>query len=313
MNDTPVSKSSLDEPVQASMPRQARVLTSGFHFVEAPRWRNERLYFSDFFGPSVYALDSEGKVHTVCSIPGQPSGLGFDLEGRLLVVSMLDRKLMRLQGSQLVEVADLTDLSPAPLNDMVVDASGRAYIGNFGSDFASEGVRPTRVIRVDPDGTLHVAAENLVTPNGSVITPDGRTMLIAESFAFRISAFRIADDGSLHDRREWARFGDEPAGDFESVLATKASIPDGICLDAEGAVWVGDAKRPGVARIEEGGRVLETVTTGDLAVFAAALGGIDRRTLYMCAGPPLGANDPASRRLGVILDCDVDVPGAGLP
>lgn len=297
----------------AAAPREARLLASGFHFVEGPRWRDGHLYFSDFFGPTVYTLDPEGHVHAVCDVPGNPSGLGFDPEGRLLVVSMLHRKLLRLMGSELVEVADLTDLAPAPLNDMVVDDSGRAYIGNFGSDFVTEGIRSTRVIRVDTDGSLRIAAEELVSPNGTAITPDGRTMLIAESFAFRISAFGIAADGSLHDRREWARFADEPAEDFETVLTTNAIIPDGICLDAEGALWVADAKSPGISRIAEGGRILETVATGDFAVFAVALGGSDRRTLYMCAGPPLGQNDPESTRRGVILGCDVDVPGAGLP
>lgn len=293
--------------------RAVECVADGFAFVEGPRWHRGRLYFSDVAGRRVHALDTDGSVATVCEVPGQPSGLGFTPEGDLLVVSMLDRRLLRLDGDALVEVADLTELAPFHLNDMVVDSVGRAYVGNFGSNFEEEPIRPTCVIRVEPDGTASIAAESMIFPNGTAISPDGTTLLVAESFAFRITAFDVLKDGSLTRRREWARFAPEPAADLSAVLASDATIPDGICLDAEGALWVAHPKGRGALRMSEGGEVMDHIPTGDLAPYAVALGGQDRRTLYICAALPLGAADPGGGRRGCVLACRVDVPGAGLP
>ena len=293
--------------------RDVEQVADGFSFIEAPRWHDGRLYFSDFHTHRVHVLERDGTVGTVCEVPGRPSGLGFDPDGRLLVVSMTDRRLLRLDGGTLHELADLSDHAPFHLNDMVVDAAGRAYVGNFGSDHHREGIRPTRLLRVDPDGRIAVAAEGLVFPNGTVIAPDGRTLVVAESFAFRLTAFDVAPDGTLSGRREWARFADATATEMAEVFASEATLADGICLDAEGAIWVAHARGSGALRVREGGEVVDVVDTGDLSVFAVALGGDDRRTLYMCAGPPHGEVDPSATRLGRLLACRVDVPGAGIP
>lgn len=294
--------------------RSVNRVADGFHYLEGPRWHRGRLYFADFYGHTVYSVGAEGRVDVVCPVPAQPSGLGFDSEGRLLVVSMLDRRLLRFEAGVPTEIADLTEIAPGPLNDMVVDEHGRAYIGNFGSDLTNgEEISPTSLVRVGLDGRAEVASEELVFPNGMVITPDGKTLIVAESFAFRISAFDIAADGALSARRIWAKFAERPAPDISAVLNSDAVIPDGLCMDEDGALWVADAKGSGALRIREGGEVVDFVSTGDLAVFAVALGGEDRRTLFMCAGPPLGAIDATRERLGVLLSSRVEVPGAGLP
>ena len=255
------------------------------------------------------AFDPDGTRTVVCEVPGQPSGLGFTPDGDLLVVSMLDRRLLRLRGGELTEVADLSELAPHHCNDMCVDADGRAYVGNFGADLATDGVRPTPLLRVDPDGSVTVAAEDLVFPNGIVATPDG-TLLVAETFAYRVSAFDIGPEGTLTGRREWAHFGSPQAPDYAAAVAARSVSPDGVCLDAEGALWVADATGAGAHRVREGGEVLESVSTGDVTAFAVALGGEDGRTLYLCAGPPLGRVDPSADRYGSILTTRVDVPGA---
>ena len=174
-------------------------------FPEAPRWHDGALWFSDFYTQRIQRVDMKGRCETVASVPGQPSGLGWLPDGRLLVVSMTDRRLLRLDGSVLVEVADLSKLAPFHCNDMVVDAKGRTYIGNFGFDFAArQAPRPTGLILVLPDGQARVVAQDLHFPNGAVITPDGRTLIIGETYASRLTAFDIADDGSLSGRRVWA-------------------------------------------------------------------------------------------------------------
>lgn len=286
-------------------------VAGGFVFTEGPRWHGDRLYFSDVHGHQVHALEPDGEVTALCEVPGKPSGLGFTPDGDLLISSMVDRRLLRLHDGELTEVADLGALASFHLNDMVVDEAGRAYVGNFGSNIDEEGIRPARLIRVDPDGGASVAAEDLVFPNGTVLSPDGRTLIIAESFALRITAFDVAADGSLSGRRTWARFGSPPGTELRAVLTSGKTIPDGICLDAENALWVGDPTGSGAKRVIEGGQVTDVVDTGDLAVYAVALGGADRRTLYMCASPPIGTPQTGDRRRGCLLACRVEVPGAG--
>jgi sugar lactone lactonase YvrE len=299
-------------PMAESTDLRAEVVLDGLSFPEGPRWQDGRLFFSDFYGHRVLAYAPTGDVETVCEVPGQPSGLGFTPAGELLVVSMTDRRLLRLAGGVLHEVASLGALAPGVANDMVVDEDGRAYIGNFGSDLdGGDDIRPTTLARVDPDGSVHIAADGLVFPNGAAITPDGRTFLVAETFAFRITAFDRARDGMLSNRRVWANFGPGPATVLADVLAARPLAPDGICLDAEGAIWAASATTPGIVRVREGGEVVERVDTGELSVFAAALGGEDGRTLYLCAGPPLGAIDPSAERCGALMACRVAVPAAG--
>jgi len=274
-------------------------LLDGLTFPEGPRWRDGRLWFSDFYTNRVLALDLAGKAETIATVPQRPSGLGWRPDGTLLVVSMLDRALLALEGGALRRVADLAALAGGPCNDMVVDAAGRAYVGNFGYDrHAGEAPRTTALARVDPDGRVSRAADELMFPNGMVIAPDGRTLIVAETYAHRLTAFTVASDGALSARRVFA----ELPGVF----------PDGICLDAEGAVWVSDARGHEVTRMFEGGRVAERISAGERSVFASMLGGPDRRTLFLCtctgSGPAMAAKTDG--RIEIVR---VAVPGAGLP
>lgn len=274
-------------------------LVDGLTFTEGPRWHDGRLWFSDFYTHRVLAVDEGGEMETMVEVPEQPSGLGWTPGGDLLVVSMLDRRLLRFDGRGLSEVADLSGLATGPCNDMVVDGQGRAYIGNFGFDrHQGEAQRSAVLARVDPDGTVVRAAEELQFPNGAVITPDGGTLIVAETMAQQLTAFDVGEDGALANRRVFA----ELAGCF----------PDGICLDAEGAVWVADARGNRVIRVFDGGRIERTVSTGERGAFACMLGGADRLTLFICtstgSGPAM-----AEKRDGAIAFERVDVPGAGLP
>lgn len=276
------------------------VVVDGLTFPEAPRWHDGRLWFSDFYSHRVLTVDISGYMDIVAEVTGRPSGLGWRPDGTLLIVSMLDRTLLRLDGKALSVVADLSALASAPCNDMVVDAAGRAYVGNFGYDrHKGEPMRATCLVRVDPDGTVTRAADDLLFPNGTVITPDGRTMIVAETQGHRLTAFDIAADGTLSNRRVFAQLEER-------------CFPDGICLDADGAVWVADARNPRVLRVLDGGEIAHTVTTGDRPAFACMLGGDDRRTLFVLtnsgSGPAM-----ADKRDGRIEAVRVDVPGAGLP
>jgi len=276
-----------------------QVLVDGLTFPEAPRWRDGKLWFSDFYSFRVLAVDLAGHVSTVAHVPQRPSGLGWLPDGRLLVVSMLDRSLLRLDEGKLSKIADLSALATGPCNDMVVDAHGRAYVGNFGYDrHAGQEPRTTCIARIDPDGAVVRAAEDLLFPNGTVITPDGKTLVVGETFAHRLTAFDIAADGTLSNRRVFAQ--------LDGVS------PDGICLDVEGAIWVADPWGKRVVRVFDGGRVERTIATGERGAYACMLGGEDRRTLFICtntgSGPAM-----ADKRDGRIEFLRVDVPGAGLP
>ena len=275
------------------------VLVDGLTFPEGPRWRDGRLYFSDFYSHRVLAVDTDGKLETIATVPQQPSGLGWAPDGSLLIVSMLDRRLVRLVDGKLETVGDLSALATGPCNDMVVDAKGRAYVGNFGFDrHKGEAERTACLSRVDADGRVSKAADDLRFPNGAVITPDGRTLIIGETLANRLTAFDIAADGTLSNRRLWADLG--------------TVFPDGICLDAEGAVWVADPRGNRVVRVFEGGRVARTIATGDRGAFACMLGGGDRRTLFVATNS--GSRPAMAHKTdGRIETIAVDVPGAGLP
>ena len=276
-----------------------RTVVDKLTFPEGPRWHQGRLYFSDFYSHRVLAVDPAGRLEAIVVVPQQPSGLGIGRDGELLIVSMLDRRLMRFMHGKLETVADLSGLATGPCNDMVVDAKGRAYIGNFGFDrHKGEPERTACLVRVDPDGQVTKAADDLMFPNGTVITPDGQTRIVAETFAHRLTAFDIAADGGLSKRRVFAQ--------LDGVF------PDGICLDAESAVWVADPRGNRVVRVFEGGRIDRTIPTDGRGAFACMLGGDDRRTLYVCtnsgSGPAM-----ATKADGRIEAIEVEVPGAGLP
>jgi sugar lactone lactonase YvrE len=287
---------------------ETTVLLDGLGFPEGPRWHRGKLWFSDQRMNLVMTVDLDGRAETVVQVPGQPSGLGWLPDDRLLVVSMTDRRLLRLDRGGLVEVADLRPLASFHCNDMVVDRQSRAYIGNFGYDFSDSSATPrlAEIVLVTPDGDARVAADGLAFPNGMLITPDGRTLIVAETFAARLTAFDVETDGSLTHRRTWAQFDDRG---FEDRFDTQRTAPDGICLDAEGAVWVASPFGGGqVLRVLEGGAVSHRVAV-ETQPFAAMLGGPDRRILFVCTSV-FGEGAPGTGRIEKV---PVDVPGAGLP
>jgi len=284
-------------------------LLAGLHFGEGPRWHDGRLWFSDFYDHAVKSVDASGLVRTELELDDQPSGLGWLPDGRLLVVAMHRRQLLRADPDGIKLHADLAAVAAYHTNDMVVDAQGRAYVGNFGfaldEALAERGVdgvlasHPTaKLARVDPDGNVHVAAEDLHFPNGCVITPDGRTLIIAETLGLRLTAFDVAPDGTLSNRRVWATVG--------------MRAPDGICLDANGHVWIANAIAPECVLVAPGGRIVATVST-DQPCFACMLGGDDRRTLFMMTAPSSVAAVVSKQREGRIVTARVDTPGEGLP
>ena len=294
--------------------RKLETLVGGGAFFECPRWHDGRLWVSDYWRYQVLAISLDGTTETVAKVPGSPSGLGWLPDGTLLVVSMHDTKLLRVADGATVVHADLSAHSGPQGNDMVVDAAGRAYVSTI--DFAAFADMPaTNLVRVDPDGSVSVAADGLLFPNGSVITPDGATLIVAESWGQRLTAFDLEADGSLVNRRDWAGFAPpQPAGTPEQP-AQWSCAPDGITLDAEGAIWVADAANKRAIRVREGGDLLEEIRAGDLDVIACALGGDDGHTLFLCATPDfqLPPQEAARTRPARILTCRVDVPHAGRP
>ena len=300
------------------MPERAiRTVLDGMSYLECPRWHDGRLYLSDFYTQRVLAvdLDGGGEAETVATVPEQPSGLGWMPDGTMLVVSMRDRRVLRVRDGGEPELhADLSELAPWRLNDMVVDAEGRAYVGNFGFDIMSGAtIRSTGVVRVDPDGTAAVAADDLRFPNGTVISPDGRTLVVAETLAGRLTAFDVGDDGSLANRRIWAQLGEvADTDDMGELIAAGGVAPDGIALDADGAIWAADALGGRVLRVREGGEIVEEIAPGT-GVFACGLAGAEGRTLVMCAAPSFAEHERRDTREAQLLACDVDVPRAGLP
>ncbi len=282
---------------------EVKVLLDGLTFPEGPRWHEGILWFSDIYSRRVLTVDLQGSRETAVELSRAPSGLGWMPDGTLLVVTMIDRRLLAVAGEKQRVVADLSELAGGPCNDMVVDAAGRAYIGNTGSFTAvSVDQEPTlaAMVRVDPDGSATVVADDLAFPNGTVISADGRVLVVAETFAARLTAFDVADDGSLSNRRVWAQI--------------EGAFPDGICLDSEGAIWVADAGPEGhrVLRVFEGGRIERTISVGEHTAYACMLGGPDRQTLFICTCTGSGA-EVAQKKDGRIEIIDVDVPGAGLP
>jgi sugar lactone lactonase YvrE len=290
----------------------ARTVVSGFSFLESPRWRGERIWMSDFYTLQVLSAREDGSdLRVEANVPQQPSGLGWLPDGRLLIVSMRDRTLLRREpDGTLVTHADLSEHAAGHLNDMAVDAKGRAYVGNFGFDLMGGApVEPAALHRVEPDGEVTEVATDLWFPNGSVITEDN-VLLVNETFGNRITAFDLTDDGRLTNRRVWAEFGPLPTErPIEKVLAQTKVAADGACLDAEGALWIADATGGRLLRVTEGGDISDEIRPGT-NVYACALGGTDGRTLFACAAPDF---DEAARRPvreAELLAIPVAVPAA---
>jgi sugar lactone lactonase YvrE len=279
--------------------RQFKVLLDNLCFGEGPRWHEGRLYFSDMHAHTVNAVDMNGRVERIVEVEGSPSGLGWLPDGRMLIVSMHDRRLLRLENGALKLHADLGSLASSHCNDMVVDANGRAYVGNFGHDFfKGEPQKAAEVIMVDAVGVARVVARDMMFPNGSVIPPGGKTLIVGESMAHRLTEFDINADGTLANRRVWAELGE--------------SLPDGIALDAEGAIWVASPFTHELSRVRKGGEVVERIKHEQMPI-ACALGGPARRTLFLLTSETVVPDECRQKRSARIEMTEVEVPGSGLP
>lgn len=288
---------------------ETRVVAEGLYFGEGPRWRDGKLWFSDFYDHAVKTLSPDGEVRIEHSFDDQPSGLGWLPDGRMLVVSMKRLQVLRQEDDGFAVHADLSEYSRFMCNDMVVDGQGRAWVGNFGFDLDGE-IRSrgaeavlsdfptTNLVRVDADGSVHCAAPDMAFPNGTVITPDGGTLIVAESLGMRLTAFDIAADGSLQNRRVWAQL--------------EGRAPDGICLDADGNVWVANALAPECVLVAPGGEIVRRVETSRNC-FACMLGGTDERELYMMTAEGSDHDVAMRERSGRIESITADSPRAGCP
>jgi sugar lactone lactonase YvrE len=251
---------------------RAKTLAGGFAFPEGPRWHADRLWFSDQHDSKVYALDLDGTVSEEFEVPGRPSGMGWLPDQDLIVVSMQERRLYRRHGGDLQPYADLSAIHSFYSNDMVVDGQGRAYVGNIGFDFENGGApASTAMALVGTDGAVSTAATDLMVPNGTVISADGRTLIVAESLANRLTAFDIGADGTLSGRRLFAALGDH--------------VPDGICLDREGCIWFASCFVGAVFRVREGSEILDRVPVEKANPYACMLGGEDGCDLFICCAP----------------------------
>jgi len=291
--------------------RELRTLVEGGSFFEGPRWHEGRWWVSDFYTHSVRTVDpSTGAEEVVMEVPGQPSGLGWLPDGSLLAVSMTDHRLLRRSPDGTVSVhADLTEHCGGHLNDLIVDGEGRAYAGNFGFDLMNlADPAPTSLVRVDLDGTVHREGDELWFPNAMMIS--GSTLIVAETFGGGLSAFTIADDGSLTDQRVWGQIAPRvAAGSVEEMLPNLGYAPDGCTLDAEGHVWAADGLGGPTCRIAPGGDIVDEIELPEgLAVFACQLGGDDGRTLLMCAAPDFLEVSRRDAREAVLLTTTVEVP-----
>lgn len=275
------------------------LVADGLTWPESPRWHDGRLWLSDVHGFRVMRGDDDGTLREHLRVPGRPAGLGFGADGRLLVATALDRKLLWVGADGAVtEAADLAPLARCYLNDMVLDAAGRAWVGDTGFRFGSdEPERPGALLVVDAAGA-RVAADDIGFPNGIAITPDGRTLYLAETTGRRITAFTIRADGTLTDRR---------------VHLTLQGEPDGLCLDAEGCLWVPLLFRGEFQRIAPGGEILDRIVFERERAIACVLGGADRRDLYLCVSEIDGSDPAAPVRRGAVYRRRVAVAGAGLP
>ena len=275
--------------------REPRTLLTGLAFGESPRWHDGRLWLSDWGAHEALAVDAAGNSEVVASLPSFPSCIDFLRDGRLLMVSANDGRLLRKEPDGLLTTyADLSGLADHPWNEVVVDGRDNAYVNNIGFDFPNGEPAPGTIALVTPDGAARQVAGGLWFPNGMAVTPDNATLLVAESYGHKLTAFDVAGNGSLLHRRSWTELGD--------------GVPDGICLDADGAIWYGDVPHKRAVRVREGGVVLDTVEL-DRGCFACALGGTDGRTLFLVAAEwPAAMSD--GPRTGQVLTLEAPAPGA---
>jgi sugar lactone lactonase YvrE len=283
---------------------QPQTLMTGIAFGESPRWHDDRLWFADWGAQEVIAVDLEGESEVIARVrfPSFPMCIDWLPDGRMLIVSARDGLLLRREhDGSVVTHADLSALAEKglPWNEIVVDGRGNTYINNTGFDFPGGDFAPGTIALLTPDGTARQVADGIAFPNGMAVTPDNSTLIVAESYGRKLAAFDVAADGSLSNQRVWADLDD--------------GVPDGICIDVEGAVWYGDVPNRRCVRVREGGQVLETIEL-DRGCFACMLGGEDGRTLFLVATQWGGTENMAdATRTGQLLTVQAPAPGAGWP
>jgi sugar lactone lactonase YvrE len=277
-----------------------QIVKDGLVLGESPRWHDGRLWVADWGAREILAIEPSGAAEVVVRAPELPVCFDWLPDGRLLLVAGRDGLLLRQEpGGDLVPHADLTALAAPPWNDIVVDGRGNAYVGGTGFDFPGGTFAPGTIALVTPDGHAREVADGVAFPNGVAITPDGATLILAESYGNRLTAFDIAPDGGLSGRRVWADLGD--------------GVPDGICLDAEGAAWYADVPNQRCVRVREGGAVAQTVAV-DRGCFACMLGGPEGTTLYIVAARWDGPSNIAGETgTGRVLAVPAPAPHAGRP
>lgn len=276
-------------------------LYTGIVFPEGPRWRDGNLWFSDCHDGKVLRIAPDGKMLESFDVPGNPSGLGWLPGGDMLIVSIDDLCIYRRRPDKShTRHADLSGYHRFHSNDMVVDAAGNAYVGEVGFRSGEEAQRTTNVLLVRPDGSVDIAVSEVLTPNGSVITPDGKKFILAESMMKRLTSYTIADDGTLIDPQLFAQLGPD-------------HVPDGICLDEAGCIWMASPRTASVLRVAPTGEVIDELRLESGRAYACMLGGEDRRDLFICVST---GHDPALTRTvrgGAIAVARVDTPGCGYP
>jgi sugar lactone lactonase YvrE len=284
-------------PSERSSVPELRQLMSGLAFPESPRWHDGRLWFSDWAAHEVIAVDLQGTSEVIARVPSFPMCIDRLPDGRLLIVSANEGLVLRGEpDGSLVTHADLTGLSDHAWNDIVVDGRGNAFVNNIGFDFPGGEFAPGIIVMITPDGSARQVADGVAFPNGMVVTPDDSTLIVAESYGNKLTAFDVAADGGLSNRRVWADLPD--------------AAPDGICLDAEAAVWYADVPNRRCVRVREGGKVLQTIDL-DRGCFACALGGADGRTLFLLTNEWGGPENMAEgKRMGQVLTTEAPAPGA---
>jgi sugar lactone lactonase YvrE len=277
---------------------ELRVLLTDLAFPESPRWHDGRLWVADWGANEVIASDLDGKSEVVARVPSFPMCIDHLPDGGLVVVDSSERRLVRQEADgRLATHADLSALGEHPWNDIVIDGRGNAYVNNIGFDFPAGAFAPGIVALVTPDGATRQVADGLAFPNGMAVTPDNATLIVAESYGLKLSAFDIAADGDLSNYRTWADVPDHP---------------DGVCLDAGGAVWYGDVGNSRCVRVREGGEILQAIDL-DRGCFACMLGGPDRRTLFLAVNDPSGSENMDGPRKGQVLIAEAPEPGTGWP
>jgi sugar lactone lactonase YvrE len=276
---------------------------AGLKFTESPRWYNNKMWFIDIHDKSIKTVDLSGTVETSFDLPFIPNSFGLTPEGVIVVGDAFERKIYRVQDGSLELLADISDMTVFCLSDGIVDSHGRLYVGDIGYNFVDPVAKPVEtcvLILVGTDGKSSVVAKDLCFPNGIVITPDGRTLIVGETIGHRLTAFDIAADGSLSNRRVWAQLP-------ESVG------PDGICLDAEGGVWCANPEGvDSVVRVTEGGTITDRIRV-DTHAYAVMLGGPERKHLFICTS---ASHDPAEIHHNPTASfqlVEVEIAGAGTP